>query len=769
MSRNLEQLLTERDLRERDLVPITIERYPFEKGDGTQPINIRKGDDEWLIQKEVRAIGDATVTLISASLPGQSKEFRQIRIESNLAETTLTKAAPRYSPSESGTIISRNEQSLRAFNVESNNKNQSAGEAGQTFFSDGRQQAVNIVAGLPAPQIIQLSHPSLNVNAVVGLLNNLNMTNSGAAEPMRQSPQLRFEVGSSVDARNLQSQALETIFSLQRAVSTLSKNESYLTAPEKSAPQRTEQTNPVEMEIATALRPADKSDTRVGLSTQTRPVSAQGRGGETEYGYVSGSVGLQGTQKEASPFNGPYEIGQQTVNAVIDSAKDIHEHATSHEKHLNDTFGWSKSDSPTVEHMKSDTRHQSFSMSVRDKISHEGQQLGLNRAVAEYAASGILTGWSVGIEAFEIASRTLNRATIDPQSKQRVFSLDLISKSLGAIPERVAAGIADIVSYWKGIVNYSNIAAFEAQRQGAIANQIAFEMRTQAIAFEYERTMSRMESLASGLMQGPSERQYSLGVEGISQSEPSGGEYSLGIDYEGMFSGGESTDKAKGVEGGANDVGTGVDSTESNRESEKSSGSSGSSDAGGRDRDHGSAGQSGGNQGGGEQSSGGSCNTGKDPGSPGGQCTPGGSTGGSNGGGNTGGEGNEGGGKEGGGGGEGGGCFLTTACLEALEIDEAESQLAELRLFRDSYLRWICGGTDLISEYYRIAPALVHHIDKRSDSKKFYEYIFHHLVKPTLALIRKNQPDEAVKTYREFVVRLTESVLPEVAESIRQD
>jgi len=58
-------------------------------------------------------------------------------------------------------------------------------------------------------------------------------------------------------------------------------------------------------------------------------------------------------------------------------------------------------------------------------------------------------------------------------------------------------------------------------------------------------------------------------------------------------------------------------------------------------------------------------------------------------------------------GGSSGGCFLTTACTQAAGLPDDCDELTTLRQFRDTFVRGLDKGEELIQEYYANSPMIV--------------------------------------------------------------
>ncbi len=54
-----------------------------------------------------------------------------------------------------------------------------------------------------------------------------------------------------------------------------------------------------------------------------------------------------------------------------------------------------------------------------------------------------------------------------------------------------------------------------------------------------------------------------------------------------------------------------------------------------------------------------------------------------------------------------GGCFLTTACVQAAGLSDDCRELTMLRNFRDTFIRRLDGGEEMIRKYYALSPRIV--------------------------------------------------------------
>ncbi|MCE3283192.1 MAG: hypothetical protein K0Q66_1929 [Chitinophagaceae bacterium] len=97
------------------------------------------------------------------------------------------------------------------------------------------------------------------------------------------------------------------------------------------------------------------------------------------------------------------------------------------------------------------------------------------------------------------------------------------------------------------------------------------------------------------------------------------------------------------------------------------------------------------------------------------------------------------------------GCFLTTACVNHKGLKDDCYELETLRSLRDGYMANSAEGKALISGYKEIAPAMVKTIKGYDNSNEIYNYIYDHLVLPSVTLVEQGKKQEAVAYYKAFV------------------
>lgn len=104
-------------------------------------------------------------------------------------------------------------------------------------------------------------------------------------------------------------------------------------------------------------------------------------------------------------------------------------------------------------------------------------------------------------------------------------------------------------------------------------------------------------------------------------------------------------------------------------------------------------------------------------------------------------------------------CFLTTASTECLGLSDDCWELETLRYFRDYYLLRTAVGTELVSEYYAIAPNIVRHINAQPDAYKRWLNTYWSGILPTAMLVRLGMHRLAQRAYHRMVKRLQASLV----------
>jgi len=108
-------------------------------------------------------------------------------------------------------------------------------------------------------------------------------------------------------------------------------------------------------------------------------------------------------------------------------------------------------------------------------------------------------------------------------------------------------------------------------------------------------------------------------------------------------------------------------------------------------------------------------------------------------------------------------CFITTAVCRYLGRADDCAELTAFRHFRDSWLISQPGGSALIDEYYRIAPAIVTAINFYGDPDTEYPVIWKTWLQPCYEALNRGDPVGCFALYTDMVRRLKMRYLQEAA------
>ena len=112
------------------------------------------------------------------------------------------------------------------------------------------------------------------------------------------------------------------------------------------------------------------------------------------------------------------------------------------------------------------------------------------------------------------------------------------------------------------------------------------------------------------------------------------------------------------------------------------------------------------------------------------------------------------------------GCFITTACCEALGLDDDCFELRALRRYRDDVLARRQGGTDEIAAYYALAPLILARLPRATRGpllrSLYARYILPSAIAATLGLNAL-----AYRLYARMIEELAGAFAPERGENVR--
>ena len=102
----------------------------------------------------------------------------------------------------------------------------------------------------------------------------------------------------------------------------------------------------------------------------------------------------------------------------------------------------------------------------------------------------------------------------------------------------------------------------------------------------------------------------------------------------------------------------------------------------------------------------------------------------------------------------GGLCFITTATCVALNKEDDCEELLAFKHYRDTVLIYESDGSELIREYYRIAPRIVEAIESEEDSKQLYQKLWDDYIVVGYKYLLKKDMIKAKETYVNMVLSL---------------
>jgi hypothetical protein len=99
-------------------------------------------------------------------------------------------------------------------------------------------------------------------------------------------------------------------------------------------------------------------------------------------------------------------------------------------------------------------------------------------------------------------------------------------------------------------------------------------------------------------------------------------------------------------------------------------------------------------------------------------------------------------------------CFLTTACVHHKQLADDCDELQTLRSLRDSFMLSTDEGRALIKQYHITGPAIVHAINQCENKSEIYDYMYKHMILPSVGLVKQGRLQEATDYYTYFTKAL---------------
>ncbi|MEW6110465.1 MAG: CFI-box-CTERM domain-containing protein [Nitrospirota bacterium] len=96
-------------------------------------------------------------------------------------------------------------------------------------------------------------------------------------------------------------------------------------------------------------------------------------------------------------------------------------------------------------------------------------------------------------------------------------------------------------------------------------------------------------------------------------------------------------------------------------------------------------------------------------------------------------------------------CFISTACIEAVGLQDNAVELNTLRQFRENHLVGTPIGEAILSEYREVSKEILSWISSRTDKDKIFRDLYERLVLGSVALIKAGKTELAIDHYRTIV------------------
>jgi len=98
-------------------------------------------------------------------------------------------------------------------------------------------------------------------------------------------------------------------------------------------------------------------------------------------------------------------------------------------------------------------------------------------------------------------------------------------------------------------------------------------------------------------------------------------------------------------------------------------------------------------------------------------------------------------------------CYLTTACVRAMELPDNCLELTTLRGFRDRILMPDSYGRKAVQEYYEIAPEIVQAVSRQSNAQGIWQDVYKD-VSHAVFLVLSGDFEGAFKHYQQMTMGL---------------
>ena len=105
-------------------------------------------------------------------------------------------------------------------------------------------------------------------------------------------------------------------------------------------------------------------------------------------------------------------------------------------------------------------------------------------------------------------------------------------------------------------------------------------------------------------------------------------------------------------------------------------------------------------------------------------------------------------------------CYLTTACVEVMGLEDDCIELESMRALRDEYIKAkVTEGEKLVTNYYETAPKIIDEVNKCINANEIWRMLYNEQILPCVELVKEGNYEEAFKKYLEMTYLLNQKFL----------
>ena len=97
-------------------------------------------------------------------------------------------------------------------------------------------------------------------------------------------------------------------------------------------------------------------------------------------------------------------------------------------------------------------------------------------------------------------------------------------------------------------------------------------------------------------------------------------------------------------------------------------------------------------------------------------------------------------------------CFITTAAVKHMGLEDDCDELQTLRWFRDNVMPKFPRGKWNIKVYYNVAPYVVKSLDTKEDADRIYRSLYNGFIYPAVQYVKHKAYEKAYQTYKDMFI-----------------